>query len=105
MENRVKFFGENGYWIEKDIISFDQMVEMFVLLYSLCYSTAVRHGLSRANKAILHSPDRVSYPKDLKKLDELLLSIFHYDKDLIGEIYDTVSYSSAFFRLLSQKKM
>jgi hypothetical protein len=105
MENRVKFFDENGYWIEKQAISFDQMEEIFLLFYDLCYSTALRYRLSIVNKASTPSPDKVSYPNDMKILDELLLSVFIYSKDLIGEIYDTVSYSSTFFRLLSQKNI
>jgi hypothetical protein len=105
MENRAEFFHENGYWIEKNAICFDQMDELFILFYDLCYSTAVRHGLPIVYEGKLQSPDRVSYPNDLKRLDDLLLSIFCYSKDLIGEIYDTVSYSSTFFRLLSQRNI
>ena len=41
----------------------------------------------------------------MKILDKLLLAVFKFNPELIGEIYDTISYSSTFLKLVSNKKI
>ena len=41
----------------------------------------------------------------MKKLDKLMLEIFNFNKDLIGEIYDTISFTSVFLRFTASKKI
>ena len=45
--------------------------------------------------------DDIDYNKDLKILDKILIDILEIDSKLIGELYDTVSYSSCFLKLVS----
>ena len=37
----------------------------------------------------------VSYPDDMKVLDNLVLPILNHDKEILGEVYDAFSYSLA----------
>lgn len=101
--NKKLSFDTKGYWIEKNFFNKKEMSDLFLLFYNVSFSMAKRFKL--INKKKFKSPDKVNFPRNMKDLDKLLMEIFKFKKDLIGEIYDTVSYSSTFLRFLSQKKL
>lgn len=98
-----KFFEENGYYIEKKLFLLDEMNNMFHLFYDvfLCLSKKYLVHLSKEYK----SSNEVNINIDLKELDHLMLDCFNFDKDIIGEGYDIISYSSTFLSLVSNKKI
>jgi hypothetical protein len=103
MEQKIKFFKENGYYIEKGLYHPLLMNEIFILFYDVFYTLSIKH------KVILRKhykrPNEVQRNLDLKELDNLMLDCFHYDKDIIGEGYDIISYSSTFLRFISNAKI
>tara|TARA_Y100000361_G_scaffold92675_1_gene82717 strand:- start:6224 stop:7114 length:891 start_codon:yes stop_codon:yes gene_type:complete len=98
---RRKFFLENGFYIEKGIFNEKCMEELFVAFYDLCWSTAIKSKIKLTTNQ--KHPKDVLFPEDMEQLDALLLSVFNYDKSLIGEIYDTIAYCSSFMRFLGNK--
>ena len=102
--NKKKFFKTNGYWIERDFFKKSDMKDIFNLFYDVSFAMALRHNLIN-NKDKFKSPKLLKYPKNIKDLDKIILKIFNFNKDLVGEIYDTVSYSSTFLRFISSKKI
>lgn len=102
MSERQEFFNQNGYWVEKKVFSSDQMSELFTMFYDLAYSMLKRTGLSVDQ---FPTTSKVSYTNDMKTLDLLLLTLFKKNKDLMGEIYDTVSYSIEFLRFITDRRV
>jgi len=98
---KIEHFKKFGYYIEKDVYSPDQMKEIFCNFYDIAQSFAKK---DRIQGAFPNTRD-LSYPKDLPKLDDLIMAIFSHDKDLLGEIYDAFSYSFVFMRFLSDRKV
>ncbi len=96
-------YENNGYHIEKNVISKDIHKEIFYSYYDLGLSTIRRNKINLNFKA--KKIEDLFYPEDIKILDKLLLTIFKFNPNLIGEIYDTVSYSSTFLKLISNKKI
>ena len=96
-------FKEKGYVIASDGIKHNIHAEIFFMFYDLAISCIARNNI-KTNFSI-KKIDEVNYPKDLKELDKLLLTILHLDNKLIGELYDTVSYSSTFLKLISDSFM
>jgi len=103
MNKKQKTFNENGYYIERNLYSKEDMNEIFVLFYHTFYTLLKKFNVPFKNE--YEFPDDVNYPKDLKQLDLLMLDCFNYDKGIIGEGYDIISYSSVFLRFLSSKKI
>ena len=99
-----KEFEEKGYFILSNVYSDEDFEELFMAYYDLALSCAKRASIS-IDHDIFPKLEDVKYPKHLKILDKLLLKILSKDKSLIGEIYDTFSYSSTFLRFISNKKI
>ena len=97
------FFEENGYYIEKALFTKIEMNSMFVLFYDvfLCLSDKFSVPLKKVYK----SSSNVSIDMDLKDLDSIMLDCFFYNKDIIGEGYDIISYSSTFLNLVANIKI
>lgn len=103
MQKKIKAFNKNGYWIEKDFFSLKEIKEMFLLFYDISLSMHKKF-LSKSSK--FKELNKIKYDKfGIKTLDKILMEIFRKDKKLIGEIYDTVSYTSTFLRFLSNEKI
>ena len=100
---KQQFFKENGYYVERNLFSLDEMNGMFVLFYDvfLCLSEKFSVPLSRKYKL----SEEVHINLDLKELDFLMLDCFNYSKDIIGEGYDIISYSSTFLNLVANPKI
>ncbi len=103
MTANQKFFIENGYYIERNLYSKNDMNEMFILFYDTFVTLADKFSVPLTKKYI--KPNDISYPDDLKQLDSLMLDCFNFDKGIIGEGYDIISYSSIFLRFLSSAKV
>ena len=95
-------FNTNGYIIEKNIISSNLQKEIFLMFYDLGHSTLLRNNI-KCDFEIKSTKD-ISF-KDTKELDRILLTILNADNKFIGELYDTVSYSSTFLKLVSDSQM
>ena len=92
-------FDNNGYVIKKNFIKDSYHTELFYLFYDLGVSTIQRNKIKINYE--LKKVDDIDFDKDLKELDKILLNILKTDHKLIGELYDTVSYSSCFLKILS----
>ena len=92
-------FDNNGYVIKKNFIKDSYHTELFYLFYDLGVSTIQRNKIKIDYE--LKKVDDIDFDKDLKELDKILLNILKTDHKLIGELYDTVSYSSCFLKILS----
>ncbi len=92
-------FDNSGYVIKKNFIKDSYHTELFYLFYDLGVSTIQRNKIKIDYK--LKKVDDINFNKDLKELDKILLNILKTDHKLIGELYDTVSYSSCFLKILS----
>tara|TARA_B000000460_G_C21524850_1_gene397758 strand:+ start:1166 stop:2014 length:849 start_codon:yes stop_codon:yes gene_type:complete len=101
--SRKEFFDEHGYFIEKNAFNTGDMESLFEVFYDLSWNVAIRNKIDLSKKIL--PTNKIQYPRDLKQLDHLMLDIFNYNKDLLGEIYDTFSYSSAFMRFLGNEKV
>ena len=95
-------FNKYGYYIEDNVYSFQEMEEVFFTFYDICLSFVKKNKENFDNY-----PDTftLSYPNDMKIMDKILMEIYTKDKQLLGEVYDTFSYSMVFMRFLSNKKM
>ena len=92
-----------GFATKKNLISKKHHIDLFYTVYDLACSTIKRNKIKLNFK--LKKTENLKYKKDLNHLDKVLLSVFKFDKSLIGEIYDTVSYCSTFLRLISDSKI
>ena len=92
-------FDNNGYVIKKNFIKDSYHTDLFYLFYDLGVSTIQRNKIKINYE--LKKVDDIDFDKDLKELDKILLNILKTDHKLIGELYDTVSYSSCFLKILS----
>lgn len=101
--NRKNFFLENGYYIEKNVYSKIEMNEMFVLFYDV-FSCLSKKFNVKETIDYKKSSD-VNIDDNLKELDHLMLDCFNHDKDIIGEGYDIIAYSSVFLRFFSNSKI
>jgi hypothetical protein len=100
--NRLEFFKKNGYYIEKNVYSKKDMDEIFILFYDIFFTLTKKYNVPLSK--VYKSSDSVSRDIDLKLLDNLMMECFHFNKDIIGEGYDIVSYSSTFLRFISNEK-
>lgn len=100
---KKQFFEDNGYYIEKKLFSLDEMNNMFLLFYDvfLCLSDKFSVPLRKKYK----TSNEVNINIDLKELDHLMLDCFNFDKDILGEGYDIISYSSTFLNLIANTKI
>ena len=100
---KKQIFEENGYYIEKKLFSLDEMNNMFLLFYDvfLCLSDKFSVPLRKKYR----SSNEVNINIDLKELDHLMLDCFNFDKDILGEGYDIISYSSTFLNLIANTKI
>jgi len=96
-------FKKNGNLIKKNLVNEAYHSEIFYLFYDLANSTIKRNKIN-VNYNIKNIDD-LDFNKDLKELDKILLNILKIDNKLIGEIYDTVSYSSCFLKLVSDSNI
>ena len=103
MTEKQHFFNENGYYIEKNLYSFEEMGEMFILFFDTFSTLAEKFNVPLSKG--YSNPSNISYPEDIKQLDGLMLDCFNFDKGVIGEGYDIISYSSIFLRFLSSSKI
>ena len=101
--NDYEIFKKNGNLNKKGILNDGFHSEMFYLFYDLAVSTIKRNKI-KVNHNIKNIND-LDFDKDLKELDKLLLCILKIDNKLIGEIYDTISYSSCFLKLVSDSNI
>ena len=97
-EKLIKTFKKKGYVIVPKIINSNYQEKLFKMFYDLALATLYRNKLKYK---IIKKLNQVRYPNDIKILDDLLLFLLKNDKKLIGEIYDTISYSSVFLRFIS----
>lgn len=103
-KNKFKSSYNNlGFATKKNLISQKYHRDLFYTLYDLACSTIKRNKIPLNFK--LKKIEDVKFQKDLKQLDKVLILIFKFDKKLIGEIYDTISYCSTFLRLISDSKI
>tara|TARA_B100000287_G_scaffold293686_1_gene277005 strand:- start:263 stop:1111 length:849 start_codon:yes stop_codon:yes gene_type:complete len=100
MKNKSDFY-ENGFFIEKNLYNNNDMDEIFLLFYDVFLSLQKKLIPSSKNKY----PANVNRETNLDVLDDLMMECFKYDKNIIGEGYDIISYSSTFLRFLSNKKI
>jgi len=98
-----EFFDKNGYYVEKQVFTNNDMKPLFETLYDLSWSCASNNNINMSHK--LPHPSAIKFPRDLKQLDYIMLDIFKYNKDFIGEIYDAFSYSFNFMRFLGNDKV
>jgi hypothetical protein len=96
-------FINDGYCIEKNLITKNENAELFFMFYDLAISIIIRNKINHVFK-IIRITD-LKYPKNLKELDKVLLLILKFDNKLIGELYDTVSYSSTFLKVVSNSQI
>jgi hypothetical protein len=79
------------------------MNEMFSLFYDVFYSLIFKNKLQLSKQ---YKPsNEVNRLIDLKELDALIMELFNINKDILGEGYDIISYSSTFLRFLSKKNV
>lgn len=97
--DNLKLFNNNGFLIKEDLIKDKYHSELFYLFYDLAVSTIKRNKIDLGYQ--LKNVDDLDYNRDIKILDKVLLDILKIDNKLIGELYDTVSYSSCFLKLVS----
>ena len=96
-------FNKNGFKIERSLIKKQVHEELFFMFYDLCLSTIKRNKIKV--KSTVKSLSNLNYPKDINMLDKLLILILKFDNKLIGELYDTISYSSTFLKLVSDSNV
>ena len=99
----LKSFNNNGFLIKENLIKDKYQSELFYLFYDLAVSTIKKNKIDLEYQ--IKNVDDIDYEKkgggDIKILDKILLDILKIDNKLIGELYDTVSYSSTFLKLVS----
>ena len=95
----LKLFNNNGFLIKENLINNKHHSELFYLFYDLAVSIIKNNKIDLEYQ--LKIVDDIDYSKDIKILDKILLDILKIDNKLIGELYDTVSYSSSFLKLVS----
>jgi len=103
MTMMFKNFTKNGYHIEKSVTPLSVHEELFFIFYDLSLS-----AINRKKIKLDYIPKNINecyFPRDIKELDRVLFSLLEYDRDLLGEIYDTVAYCSTFFKLVSNSKI
>ena len=96
-------FDNNGYLIKENFVKDNYHSELFYLFYDLAVSTIKRNKI-KLNYEVKNVDD-IDYSKDLKALDKILLSILKVNNKLIGELYDTVTYSSCFLKIVSDSNV
>jgi len=101
LTDKQREFLVNGFYIERNVFDTKDMGEIFINFYDICFNIALKHNIKHKTPI----PNNVSYPNNLKDLDYLVLAIFNVNKDLLGEVYDTFSYSLTFMRFLGNKKV
>ena len=94
-----KSFNNNGFLIKENLIKDKYHSELFYLFYDLAVSTIKRNKIDLEYQ--VKNVEDIDCNKDIKILDKILLDILKIDNKLIGELYDTVSYSSSFLKLVS----
>jgi hypothetical protein len=92
-------FNNDGFLIKENLIKEKYHSALFYLFYDLAVSTIKRNKIDLGYQ--VKNVDDIDYNKDIKILDKILLDILKIDNKLIGELYDTVSYSSCFLKLIS----
>lgn len=99
---RKELFTQNGYYVEKNM--FDQKVfdGIFTLFYDVFMSLSKKHYVPLSRSYI--SSSNITRQNDSKELDSLVLDCYNFNKDIVGEAYDIVSYSSTFLRFISNEK-
>ena len=95
----LKSFNNNGFLIKENLIKDKYHSELFYLFYDLAVSTIKRNKIDLEYQ--VKNVEDIDCNKDIKILDKILLDILKIDNKLIGELYDTVSYSSSFLKLVS----
>ena len=96
-------FENNGYIIKENFVKDKYHSELFYLFYDLAVSAIKRNKIDLNYD--LKNVDDLDYKKDLKELDKILLGILKVNNTLIGELYDTVSYSSCFLKMISDSNI
>jgi hypothetical protein len=95
----LKSFNNNGFLIKENLIKDKYHSELFYLFYDLAVSIIKRNKIDLEYQ--VKNVEDIDCNKDIKILDKILLDILKIDNKLIGELYDTVSYSSSFLKLVS----
>jgi hypothetical protein len=93
-------FNKDGYLIQRNVFDFEEMQDLFMTFYSICYNCALRNQIKNSYPPI----SMVSFPENLKDLDLLILDIVKAQNGLLGEVYDTFAYSMSFLRFITGKK-
>ena len=101
--NKIKEFNENGFCIAKSIIPVALHKELFLTFYDLVTSMVNRHKVQLDFD--FKDISDVKYPDDIDHLDKALFAVSDYKRDLIGELYDTIAYCSAFLKLVSHPEI
>ena len=71
-----EFFDKNGYYIEKQVFTNNDMKPLFETLYDLSWSCASNNNINMSHN--LPHPSLIKFPRDLKQLDYIMLDIFKY---------------------------
>ena len=101
--NKIKEFNENGFCIAKSIIPVALHKELFLTFYDLVTSMVNRHKVQLDFD--FKDISDVKYPDDIDHLDKALFAVSDYKRDLIGELYDTIAYCSAFLKFVSHPEI
>ena len=101
--DKLKKFNENGFYIARSITPLSMHKEIFLTFYDVIISMINRHKI-KTDYEIKNIED-LNYPDDIKELDKLIFIVSDFKRDLIGELYDTVAYCSAFFKLIGHPEI
>jgi len=101
--DKLKELSENGFYIAKSITPISMHKEIFLTFYDVLISMISRHKI-RTDFQIKNIED-LNYPDDIKELDKLVFAVSDFNRELMGELYDTVAYCSAFFKLIGNPEI
>ena len=100
--NSLEHFRENGYLIKRNIVPIELHKELFYVFFDLASNYIKKKKIKFDN---LKSVENINYPSHINELDNMLITILKFDKNLLGEIYDIISYTSSFLKIVSLKEV
>jgi hypothetical protein len=101
--DKLKELNDNGYYISRSITPISMHKEIFLTFYDILISMVNRHKINIDFK--IKNIEDLNYPDDIKELDKLIFSVSDFNRELMGELYDTIAYCSAFFKLIGHPEI
>ena len=98
----LEYFKKNGFMVKKNLVPTNLHEELFYVFYDLSKNYLKKNKIKIKN---LKKIENTKYPQDLKYLDYMLISLLNFNKNLVGEIYDIISYTSSFLKIVSLDKV